>query len=87
MPTDKPWFDPKTGFLLLDEYVAEMSSYQGVMADGVVSDQELSEQAQRVTSLLKRLETALSPDMKVLATEALCELAVLHSLQHHHTTR
>jgi hypothetical protein len=85
MPTDKPWFDPQTGLLLLDEYVAEMPSYQKIMADGVVSDEELTQEAQRVTTLLKQLEAALSPQVKALATEALCELAVLHSLQQHHT--
>ena len=84
MPTDKPWFDPQTGFLLLDEYVAEMPSYKKIMAHGVVTDEELTEEARRVTALLKRLEAALPPEVKALATETLCELAVLHSLQQHH---
>lgn len=80
-PSDKPWFDPETGFLLLDEYVAEMPSFQKIMEDGVVTDGELVQQALRVTALLKELETVLSPAAKAVATEALCELAVLHALQ------
>ena len=80
-PTDRPWFDPETGFLLLDEYIAEMPSFLKIMEDGIVTDEELAQQALRVTALLKELEAALLPAAKAVATEALCELAVLHAIQ------
>jgi hypothetical protein len=79
--TDKPWFDQKTGTLLLDEYVVELESYRKIVEDEVISDAELVEQTRRVTSLLRQLEEALSPEAKTLATEALSELAVLNALQ------
>jgi hypothetical protein len=78
---DKPWFDQDTGTLLLDEYVLEMDSYQRIVEDELITDAELVEQTQRVASLLQRLEEVLSPEAKALATEALCELAVLNALQ------
>jgi hypothetical protein len=78
---DKPWFDPHTGMLLLDEYVAEMPSFQKIMADEIITDSEIVEHGEKVTVLLKQLETALAPDVKRLVTEALCELAVLYALQ------
>ncbi len=78
---DKPWFDPQTDTLMLDEYVAEMDSYRRIVEDEAITDAELVEQTQRVASLLRRLEEALSPEAKSLATEALCELAVLNALQ------
>jgi hypothetical protein len=78
---DRPWFDQDTGTLLLDEYVLEMDSYQRIVEDEAITDAELVEQTQRVASLLQRLEEALSPEAKALATEALCELAVLNALQ------
>ncbi len=78
---DKPWFDPQTGTLMLDEYVAEIDSYRRIVEDEVITDAELVEQTQRVASLLRRLEETLSPEAKSLATEALCELAVLNALQ------
>ena len=78
---DKPWFDPQTGTLMLDEYVAEIDSYRRIVEDEVITDAELVEQTQRVASLLQRLEETLSPEAKSLATEALCELAVLNALQ------
>ncbi len=78
---DRPWFDQDTGTLLLDEYVVEMDSYRRIVEDEVITDAELAKQTQRVASLLRRLEEALSPTAKSLATEALCELAVLNALQ------
>jgi flagellin-specific chaperone FliS len=78
---DKPWFDPQTGTLMLDEYVAEIDSYRRIVEDEMITDAELVEQTQRVASLLRRLEETLSPEAKSLATEALCELAVLNALQ------
>ena len=78
---DKPWFDPETGTLMLDEYVVEMDSYRRIVEDETITDDELVEQTQRVTSLLHQLEETLSPEAKAIATEALGELAVLNALQ------
>ena len=79
--TEKPWVDQETGTLLLDEYVAELDSYRRIVEDETITDAELVEQTQRVASLLRRLEEALSPEAKAIATEALGELAVLNALQ------
>lgn len=78
---DKPWFDLETGVLLLDQNVTDMESYRKIIEDEIITDAELTEQGQRVVSLLQRLEEALSPETKAIATEALCELAVLNALQ------
>jgi predicted ribosome quality control (RQC) complex YloA/Tae2 family protein len=78
---DKPWFDQESGTLLLDEYVVEMDSYRRIVEDETITDDELDEQIQRVTSLLRQLEETLSPEAKAIATEALGELAVLNALQ------
>jgi flagellin-specific chaperone FliS len=78
---DKPWFDQETGTLMLDEYVVEMDSYRRIVEDEAITDDELVEQTQRVTSLFQQLEETLSPEAKALATEALGELAVLNALQ------
>jgi hypothetical protein len=66
---------------LLDEYVVEMDSYRRIVEDETITDAELLEQTQRVASLLRQLEEALSPEAKAIATEALSELAVLNALQ------
>jgi hypothetical protein len=78
---DKPWFDPQTGTLMLDEYIAELDSYRRIVEDETITDDELVEQTQRVTSLLQQLEGTLSPEAKAIATQALAELTVLNALQ------
>lgn len=81
---NRPWFDPATGLLLLDAYVAELPSYQKILADGVVTDAEVVEQGHRVVELFTRLEGMLSAEAQVLATDALCELAALYALERVH---
>jgi hypothetical protein len=78
---NKPWFDPDTGTLLLDEYVAEMPSFKAILEDKVISNEEMADHAHRTVSLLRQLEEALTPETKALATQALCELAVLYALE------
>lgn len=84
---DKPWFDPETGMLKLGEYVSQMSSYQKILADNVVTREEIYNHAQQVTQLLRRLEGMLTSEAQKVATEALCELAVLYALERHQALR
>jgi hypothetical protein len=51
---DRPWFDQDSGTVLLDEYLLDMDSYQRIVEDGTITDDELVEQTQRVASLLRR---------------------------------
>ena len=76
----KPWFDPKTGHILFDEYVAEMPTFQAIASDNVVTEEELAQQAARVIDLLQRLQSELGPEVLGLASDTFCELAVLHAL-------
>jgi hypothetical protein len=77
----KPWFDPDTGILLLDEYVAEMPSFRSIVEDKLITNEEITTHAQRTVSLFRQLEEALTPETHALATDALCELAVLYALE------
>jgi len=77
----RSWFDPETRLLRLDEYVADMPSFRKIIADDVVSDQELLEHGRRVVALLEELEARLPDDLRELMTETLCELAVLYAVQ------
>jgi hypothetical protein len=82
----QPWFDPESGALLLDEYVLARPSFRKVMEDGVVTDEEVTEQAHRVVSLMRSLETMLPPEARCVATDVLCEIAVLYALERQHET-
>jgi hypothetical protein len=80
---DVPWFDEQSGTVLLDEYVVTRESYQRITADQEITEGEVRAQVQRVIELLKQLEGMLASEVKEVATEALCELAVLHVLRTH----
>lgn len=77
----RPWFDAETGALLFDEYVQAMPSFRKVMEDEIVTEDELKHHAEQVVGLLRQMDERLPADLKELATEALCELAVLYALQ------
>jgi hypothetical protein len=79
---NKPWFDPKTGILMFDQYVAVMPSFKKVMEDNTVTSEEFLAQAEKVTGLLKQLEGMLTPEAHTVCTAALCELSVLNALMH-----
>ena len=78
------WFDPETGAFRLDEIVAGRPTMKRILADGVVTDEELAEQAQRVLGLLHDTEAALNPEQRALVQEMLAELAVLHAVSQYH---
>ena len=78
---DLPWFDEKSDTVLLDDYVVTRESYRRITADQEITAAEVSAQVQKVIGLLKQLEGLLAPDVKKVATDALCELAVLHVLR------
>lgn len=82
---DSSWFDPETGMLLLDERVQESPEFRNIMADGVVTDEELMGYGERVTGLLKKLDNSLPSALHKEVGDALTALAVLHALQARHT--
>ena len=59
-------FDKQTGLLNLDEQVQSRASFQKIMQDQIVTDQEVEEQSQLVIKLLKELEATLSPVFHLL---------------------
>jgi hypothetical protein len=74
------WLDDRGESLLFDSYVYELPSFAAVKEDGVLSVEEYEHQRERVLRLFRDLEEALSGEAKALATDALCELAVLNQL-------
>ncbi len=76
----RPWFDAGSGDLVIDRYVMDTPSYQRIMADEQVSDDELTQHAQKVTDLLGQLESRLPEDARDAFTDAMSELAVLNAL-------
>lgn len=70
-------FFDETGSLNLDELILQQPSFQHIMADGIVTEQELQDQSARVTSLLHRIEQTASPAQIDQIRELLAEISVL----------
>jgi len=79
------WFDAGTGIFRLDELVAEHDVFKKIMADGIVTGEELAAQSQRVLDLLRRAETELDEAGRDLVKGVLSELAVLYAVSQHYT--
>ena len=70
-------FFDEAGTLNLDELIVNHPSFIRIMEDGVVTQEELAEQGQRVTNLLKQMEQTLSPDQIDQVRELMAEISVL----------
>lgn len=70
-------FFDESGTLNIDDLIIQQSSFKKIMEDGVVTDEELAEQKERVIALLKKLEQALTPKQIDLVRELLAEISVL----------
>lgn len=73
-------FDEENGLLLLDEVVMQSPRYQAIVADALVTDDEVIEQAGRVVELFRKINCQLSEEDKALVVKAIAELAVLYQI-------
>ena len=73
-------FDKQTGIFNLDEQVQSRASFQKIMQDQIVTDEEVEEQSQMVIKLLKELEATLSPADLKKVSDMLVELGVLYAV-------
>ncbi|OUN32067.1 hypothetical protein [Blautia sp. An81] len=73
-------FDAETGYLLLDEVVESKDSFKKIMEDGIITDEEMEDQVNRVIDRLKTMEEILSDYEKTLVLDAISELAVLYEM-------
>lgn len=65
------------GNLNIDDLIAEQPSFQKIMADGVVTPEEIEKQSTRVTTLLQNFEKNTTPEQINQMREILAELSVL----------
>jgi len=70
------------GFLDIDEMIAQEPSFQKIMADGVVTNDELRKQTDRVINLLREVETRLSEEDQLLVKRLFAETNVLSVIYH-----
>lgn len=70
----------KQGFIDIDEMIAQQPSFQKIMEDGVVTDDELREQTDIVISLLHEVENRFSKDDQLLVKRLFAEANVLSAI-------
>lgn len=70
-------FFDESGGLNIDDLILQQPSFQKIMEDGVVTDEELAEQKERVVSVIKKLEQNLTPAQIDQVRELMAEISVL----------
>ena len=70
----------KEGILNIDELVAQRPTFRKIMEDQIVTDDELTNQANLVVNLLKKLEQTLSPGQLSEVENLLAEMSVLYAI-------
>ena len=70
-------FFDESGALNIDDLILQQPSFKKIMEDGVVTDEELAEQKERVIALLKKLEQNSTPEQINQVRELLAEISVL----------
>jgi len=75
----KKFFD-ESGSLNMDELIMERPSFQQLMADGVVTDEKIEEQGQRVKDMILQLEPNFTPEQMDQIYDLVAEMSVLLTL-------
>lgn len=76
-------FFDKDGFFRLDELVAESASFQKIMADQIVTDEEVAEQAAQVLQLYRELENEFPPEQLRKIADVIVQTGVLYAISKH----
>lgn len=84
MDNQNVFFD-KNGVLNLDEAVMNIDSFKTIMADGIVTDEELKAQSDRVIGILHDMEKRYSPEQLKEIKQLLAETAVLYAIYNYHS--
>lgn len=78
-------FFDKNGVLNLDEAVMNIDSFKTIMADGIVTDEELKAQSDRVICILHDMEKRYSPEQLKEIKQLLAETSVLYAIYNYHS--
>jgi len=73
-------FFNESGSLNMDELIMERPSFQQLMADGVVTDDKIEEQGQRVKDLILQMEPDFTPEQMDQIYDLVAEVSVLLTL-------
>ena len=67
----------ESGSFNTDVLIMERPSFQAIMADGMVTEEKISEQGQRVKDLIAQMEPNFTPEQKAQIQDLVAEVSVL----------
>jgi len=73
----------ENGFLNISDIVKNHPSYKAIMEDGMVTDQELKEQADATIASLRKLQSLCNAEQQSAILDAISEMGVLFAVYHH----
>ena len=74
-------FFDESGGLNIDDLILEQPSFQKIMEDGIVTEEEIAKQKDRVIAILKNLEQNSTSEQIDQIRELLAEISVLIAVQ------
>ena len=74
----------KEGILDIDEMVVNNASFQKIMEDGEVSEEEIKIQSDKVIKLLQHMESQYTPQQIAEVKTLLAEASVLYSVYNYY---
>ncbi len=73
-------FFNEKGILNIDEWVANNDSFKKIMEDGIVTDEEVKAQSDKVVSMLKEIEAKYTGAQLTEIRNLLAETSVLYAV-------
>lgn len=67
----------ESGSFNTDVLIMERPSFQAIMADGMVTEEKINEQGQRVKDLIVQMEPNFTPEQKAQIQDLVAEVSVL----------
>ena len=74
----------ENGLLNIADIVARPPSYKAIMEDGIVTEQELKDQAEATIASLKKLQSLCNEEQQNAILEAISEMSVLFAAYHNY---
>ena len=78
-------FFNENGILSLDEMVENNASFKNIMEDGVVTEEEIKAQSEKVVALLRDIEAKYSEEQLAEIKDLLVESSVLYAIYNYYS--
>lgn len=78
-------FFDENGILNIDEIVADNASFKNIMEDGIVTEEEIKSQSEKVIAMLREMETRYTEEQLAEIKNLFVETSVLYAIYNIHS--